>query len=585
MFTLFRRERRGFTLIELLVTIAVFGLVFGGLIASIQFTMKLISISKAKTSALSLANERLEYIRSLTYNSIGTVSGIPSGPIPQNSTTTLNGITFHERVLIRYVDSPDDGTGASDVNGILADYKEVKVEYSWPSTTGTSTIFLLTNIVPEGIETTAGGGTLTVNVFDAGVQPVQGASVQVRNDTTTSTINTTQFTNANGVAMFSGAPAAANYEITVTKAGYSTDQTYEATTTNPNPATPHVAVVESTVSTMNFQIDELSNLLVRTIEPVTFGTWNDSFDDMSEIGSMTDTTLSSGNVELTGGAGAYVPLGTVYATGTTPTPFIGWHHAEWSASTPIATSLIVRVYAVDAGGGYTIIPDSALPGNSAGFTTSPLNLTSVDAGAYPTLALVAEMTSSDVNVTPALHSWSITHVASENVLSGIGFSFTGSKIIGTDTLAMPIYKYSQSHTTDGSGEVALQNLEWDSYALTLASGTHDIKESCADVPYVLNPGVNETLTLTLVPSDTHTLRVSVVDVSDNPIYGANVELSRPGFTVTEMTSTCGQVFFNSGLGAAVDYEVAVQKSGYVTQSITPVDIDGDDVLKVVLITT
>ncbi len=580
---LFRRERRGFTLVELLVTIAVFGLVFGGLIASIQFTMKLISISKAKTTALSLANERLEYIRSLAYDGIGTVSGIPGGPIPQNSTTTLNGITFHERVLIRYVDSPDDGTGASDINGILADYKEVKVEYSWPSATGTSTIFLLTNIVPKGIETTAGGGTLTVNVFDAGVQPIQGASVHVYNDTTTSTIDVTQFTNADGIVMFSGAPAAANYEITVTKAGYSTDQTYEATTTNPNPVTPHVAVIESTVSTMNFQIDELSNLRVRTIEPVTYGTWSDSFDDMSKIGSMADTVLASGNVELAGGAGAYVPLGTVYATGTTPSPTIGWHHAEWSASLPVATSLTVRVYAVDAGGGYTIIPDSALPGNSAGFTTSPLSLTSVDAGAYPTLALVAELTSSDVNVTPALHSWSITHVASENVLSGIGFSFIGNKIIGTDLAAMPIYKYSQSHTTDGSGEIALSNLEWDSYTLELTSGMYDIKEACADIPYVLNPDVNETLTLTLVPSVSDTMRVSVIDTNNNPVYGASVELSRPGLSETEITSTCGQVFFNSGLSAASDYEVEVQKSGYVTQTVTPIEIDGDEILKIVLI--
>ena len=579
----FQAKHRGFTFVELLVTIAVFGLVFGGLIASVQFTMKLISISKAKTSALSLANERLEYIRSLSYNSIGTISGIPNGTIPQNSTTTLNGITFHERVLIRYVDSPDDGTGASDINGILADYKEVKVEYSWPSTAGTSTIFLLTNIVPEGIETTAGGGTLTVNVFDAGVLPIQGASVRVYNDTTTSTIDVTQFTNADGVAMFSGAPAAANYEITVTKAGYSTDQTYEATTTNPNPVTSHVAVIESNVSTMNFQIDKLSDLLVRTIEPVAYGTWNDSFDDMSKVGNMTDTVLVSGDVELAGGVGLYAPLGTVYATGTSPSPIVSWQSAEWTSAVPASTALVVRVYSVDGAGTYTLIPDSDMPGNSTGFNSSPLNLSSLNVATYSRVALGAELTSTDVNVTPVIHEWSISYVASENILGSIGFTFTGNKIIGTDAVAAPIYKYTQSHTTDGAGEANLQNLEWDSYTLELTSGAYDIKEACADVPYTLNPDVNETLTLTLVPSVSDTLRVSVVDTNNNPIYDASVELSRPGLSETEMTSTCGQVFFNTGLSAATDYEVEVQKSGYTTQTITPIDINGDQVLKIILV--
>jgi Tfp pilus assembly protein PilV len=102
---------QGFSLIEALITIAVFTLTFGGLFGIVQVTLKMISSSKATTSAISLANQRAEYIRSLAYNSIGTVNGIPSGPIPQNSTTTLNGVLFHERVLIQYVDSPDDGQG------------------------------------------------------------------------------------------------------------------------------------------------------------------------------------------------------------------------------------------------------------------------------------------------------------------------------------------------------------------------------------------------------------------------------------------------------------------------------------------
>ena len=97
-----QRGAQGFTLVELLITAALIALVFGGLMASVRFALMLISNSKATTSAISLANEQLEYIRSLSYDAVGTSAGIPNGAIPQNSTTTLNGIIFHERVLIEY---------------------------------------------------------------------------------------------------------------------------------------------------------------------------------------------------------------------------------------------------------------------------------------------------------------------------------------------------------------------------------------------------------------------------------------------------------------------------------------------------
>lgn len=573
---------RGYTLVELLVTIAVFTLVFGGLFASIQFVLKLVSSSKAATSALSIANERMEYIRSLSYNSIGTKSGIPNGPIPQHATSSLNGITFHERTLIQYVDSPDDGMGASDVNGILADYKQVKVEISWLTEEGTSTVYLLSNVVPPGIETTAGGGTLKVNVFDASVLPIQGASVRVQNKTTTSTIDVTMNTNVDGIAMFSGAPAAANYEITVTKAGYSTDKTYVATTSNPNPTTLPIAVIESAVSTMNFQIDRLSNLLVRTVEPKTTGSTTDTFADASLIHTQIDTVLSSGDIVLAGGAGSYLPTGTIHGTGTTPTPLERWDSASWNATVPLSGTLMVQVYSV-SGGVFTLVPDAVLPGNSVGFSENPIDLTPVSVITYPTLALGATFTTSNVNETPALKEWSIEYTMSEPVLPSIPFTLTSAKTIGTDAALVPIPKYTSTFTTDLGGETQLSDLEWGSYAVTLGTALYDVKEACGDIPYALDPGVSDTLTLTLVPDELYTYRVNVVDANGNPISGAQVELSRPGPSWTRTTSSCGQVFFNTGLGANVDYEIEVSKAGYATQTFTPLEIDGDETLRVTLV--
>ena len=94
------------TLVEVILASALLLLVFGGIMSAFQTITTLIGSSKAQAGAVALANERMEYIRSLSYDSVGTVSGIPNGPIPQTRTKSLNGITYTERVLIGYIDDP-----------------------------------------------------------------------------------------------------------------------------------------------------------------------------------------------------------------------------------------------------------------------------------------------------------------------------------------------------------------------------------------------------------------------------------------------------------------------------------------------
>lgn len=571
------RYARGFTLVELLVTAAVTVLVFGGITLSVQFAVQLISNAKAKTGAVSLATERLEYIRSLAYDDIGTVAGIPAGPIPQYATATLNGVTYFARTLIQFVDAPEDGEGSADDNGILADYKRIKVEYSWLGHNGTTSVVLISDVAPPGIETTAGGGTLRVNVFDAGIGPVQGAGVRVRNTTTTSTIDTTQYTNAQGVALFAGAPAAAGYQILVTKTGYSTDGTYVASSTNPDPVTPPVAVVEGAVSTMNFQIAQLSSLTVRTVEPATTATFTDSFDNASLIGSSSKVVLVSGDAVLTGGPSAYVSAGTVFSTSTTPAGIDHWDAAVWDATVPGSGTLRMHVYAV-SGGSYTLVPDTNLPGNAAGFGGGSVVLTGVSVGTYPTLALGATLTTTNATQTPQLHSWSLTYTTDEPPIGTVPFVLESTKVIGNT----PVYKYTKTYQTDGSGAVTIGNLEWDSYKVRLTGGGYDIAQACSALPFALEPDTADTLTLTLVPNAARTLRVRVVNTSGNPVANADVELSRSGFNEAGETSACGQRFFNTGLADGTDYTVAVSAAGYDAATVANVAIHGDETLTVTL---
>ncbi len=58
-------SQKGMTLVELLIAIGLLMLVFSGIFAAFQVTLKIVGSSKAHAGALSLANERMEYIRSL----------------------------------------------------------------------------------------------------------------------------------------------------------------------------------------------------------------------------------------------------------------------------------------------------------------------------------------------------------------------------------------------------------------------------------------------------------------------------------------------------------------------------------------
>ncbi|PJC56055.1 hypothetical protein CO026_02400, partial [Candidatus Kaiserbacteria bacterium CG_4_9_14_0_2_um_filter_41_32] len=249
-----KNNKSGFSLVEVIIVSAIITLFFGELFGGLHYTLALITDSKARLTALSVANDAMEYIHSLSYDAVGTVAGIPSGLIPQVATSTLNGIEFEKRVLIEYVDAPADGLGAADSNSITTDYKNAKVTVSWTRNGKTNQIFLVSTITPRSIESDVGGGTLKVKVFDSVAEPLPGASVQVVNNTLLPNIDITRTTDASGIALFSGAPAGADYEIFVTASGYSSEQTYMATTALPNPTSRPVAVLEADVSTMNFFI-------------------------------------------------------------------------------------------------------------------------------------------------------------------------------------------------------------------------------------------------------------------------------------------------------------------------------------------
>ncbi len=575
-------KNAGMTLVEVVFAAALLLLVFGAIMSAFQTITSLIGSSKAQAGAVALANEKMEYIRSLSYDSVGTISGIPNGPIPQTSSKSLNGIAYTERVLIEYIDDPKDGTGASDSNAILADYKLAKVTYSWYEKGNSKSISLLSNIVPRGIETSTGGGTLRVNVFDAKALPVSGASVRVYNNTgTSSLIDTIRYTNTAGVAIFSGAPARSGYQITATNVGYSTDQTYSASTTNPNPVTPHVAVLKNQVSTMNFQIDVLSNLTINVQDVPITNSFEDVLSDMTKVATSSRIAVSGGVASLSSISGNYVATGTLISTTITPNPLLSWDSLSYEALVPSGTTMKVHIYGAVGTSTPILLPNSVLSNNSLGFTPGSISLKTIPVATYPTLVLKANLYSSSSSATPALSSWKVGYTNSKTVLVGVPVSITGAKKISANASA-PVYKYIKSLTTNSSGSILFSNIEWGVYDIQV-SASYSVAEACKNIPYILGPGLSKTVTLNLTPAAAQSLRVTVVDTSGYEVPNASLTLSNGGFNQSKITSACGQTFFGSGVSVASDYSLTASAFGYTTQTITPISIAGNEVLVVTLI--
>ncbi|MBI4065306.1 hypothetical protein HY409_02970 [Candidatus Gottesmanbacteria bacterium] len=260
---LFQRSGTGFTMVETLVALGVLAIFFLSVVVILRSILHTVASSRIRTTALALAQQKMEAIRNLPYTSVGTAQGIPQGSLPQTETITISGQTFTVKTNIVYIDDPFDGIAPSDI--ISADYKRTRVDVSWSGAFPSKyPVTLVTNIVPKGIETTSGGGTLFIQVFDANSLPVSNASVAIDNTSIVPEIHIQTLTDANGFVSLPGAPACvACYKITATKTGYSTSRTYGSSEVT-NPLTPHPTVIEGQITQLTLAIDRVSALIVNS---------------------------------------------------------------------------------------------------------------------------------------------------------------------------------------------------------------------------------------------------------------------------------------------------------------------------------
>lgn len=290
---LYGKKRNGFTLIEALVLIAIFSISVITFYRVFGLSTYHIIEAKKRLAAVSLANERIEQIRNISYDDIGTPTGSPSGSIIADETVVINNVQFRILTDIRYVIDPADGI-APPIDSVPTDYKRVQIFILWGDGSNQSVpeatakgpahrkqrVDITSQFVtPGGLESLTGEGILSINVLDSNGLPIGGASVNIYHPTAGSpTINYTGVTDATGNLTYA-APPAPDYRLTVSKNGGTVATTYETVKTEVpfdgsasgpgsyDPTDEHQSVLESAVTTTTIITDFVSDFEINVRDP------------------------------------------------------------------------------------------------------------------------------------------------------------------------------------------------------------------------------------------------------------------------------------------------------------------------------
>jgi prepilin-type N-terminal cleavage/methylation domain-containing protein len=160
----------------------------------------------------------------------------------------------------------------------------------------------------------------------------------------------------------------------------------------------------------------------------------------------------------------------------------------------------------------------------------------------------------------------------------------GDKIIGTPN----VLKFNNTYSSNASGNVTLNNIEWDSYTPSLTTTSHMLYGSLPVQSLALAPDTSQQLTLVYGPKTTNSLLVIVKDsATGNSIASTSIELKKGAYDVATTTSSggaCplpGQAMF-SNISSGSNYTATVNSEGYQTKIINGINISGNNLLQVLL---
>lgn len=121
-------------------------------------------------------------------------------------------------------------------------------------------------------------------------------------------------------------------------------------------------------------------------------------------------------------------------------------------------------------------------------------------------------------------------------IGSVDFNLESSKTIGLNT-----FKLDEDYATDSNGKKVIDNLEWDTYNLTLLeSGKHLIGAN-PSLPFDIYPGTQQTMDLILGNSDPNAVLVTVVDGSNQQLLSDAIVKFTQGSVLRTATTGSGYI--------------------------------------------
>ena len=160
------------------------------------------------------------------------------------------------------------------------------------------------------------------------------------------------------------------------------------------------------------------------------------------------------DVQITGGR----TDGNATSVTITPASLDRWDTITWTAQ--VAAGQAITVQVLDSSN--ALIPDGDLPGNSSGFSSSPVDISGLSVSSYPALRLRAWFSSDSVTTTPSLDDWAVDWFVTPTSLT---ISPENDTITAGDVVTYSVFAHDDY---GGSWEVTADS----QYTITLAAGGH-----------------------------------------------------------------------------------------------------------------
>jgi len=193
-----------------------------------------------------------------------------------------------------------------------------------------------------------------------------------------------------------------------------------------------------------------------------FSYWNGTtWSTIETLEGTSITTTAPATIPISAAARKYPTFtsGTVYSSAIDFDSGTGlkWQQASFSDTKPGSSAITYQVEYYD-GSDWQLIPNSALSGNSTGFTSSPIDLSAVSRITYNTIRLKASLTCVGGNC-PTINDWTVTWAAGINVSGTLKqYNETSSTTSGTIAVAVNGTIQSGKTATVSNGSWTIANV-------------------------------------------------------------------------------------------------------------------------------